>query len=77
MNISSMTGKRDEKSAVSWIDYKKANDMVSQSWILDCLKMYKMYDEVIKFIENTIENWRVRIKPGEKKASQRWKSQVG
>ena len=25
--------------AVTWIDYKKAYDIVPQSWIIDCLKM--------------------------------------
>ena len=25
----------------AWIDYKKAYDMVPQSWIINCLKMYK------------------------------------
>ena len=28
--------------AMVWIDYKKAYDMVPQSWILDCHKMYKI-----------------------------------
>ena len=32
--------------------------MVPQRWIIDCRKMYKISDEVIKFIENSIENWR-------------------
>ena len=28
--------------AMAWIDYKKAYDMIPQSWILHCLKMYKI-----------------------------------
>ena len=28
--------------AMAWIDYKKAYDMVLQSWIIHCLKMYKI-----------------------------------
>ena len=43
------------------IDNKKAYGMVPQRWIIDCLKMYKVSDEDIKFIENTIENWRVKV----------------
>ena len=27
--------------ATAWIDYKKAYDMVPQSWIINCLKMYR------------------------------------
>ena len=30
--------------------------MVKQRWIMDCLKMYKVSSEVIKFIENEMEN---------------------
>ena len=38
-----------------WIDYKNAYDMVSQSWIINCLKMYKISHEVINFIEKTMK----------------------
>ena len=44
-----------------WIDYKKAYDMVLQSWIINCLKMYKISDEGINFIEKT---WRVKLTAG-------------
>ena len=37
--------------AMAWIDYKKAYDTVPQSWIINCLKMYKISHEVINFIE--------------------------
>ena len=40
--------------------------MVPQSWIVDCLKMYKVSDKVKKFIEKTIENCRVELTAGEK-----------
>ena len=39
--------------AMAWIDNKKAYDMVPQSWIIHCLKMYKLSHEVINFIEKT------------------------
>ena len=34
---------RRKNLAMAWIDYKKAYDMLPQSWILHCLKMYKYY----------------------------------
>ena len=37
-----------------------------QSWKIDGLKIYKMSSEVIKFIEKTIENWRVELIAGGK-----------
>ena len=44
--------------AMAWIDYKKAYDMVPDSWIINCLKMNKISHEVINFIEKTLESWR-------------------
>ena len=38
--------------------------MVLQSWIIECLKIYKLSDKVIKFIEKTMENWRVELTAG-------------
>ena len=52
---------RRENPAATWIDYKIAYDMVMQSWIIDCLRMYKISGEIIKFIENTIYNRRVEL----------------
>ena len=46
---------RRKNLAMAWIDYKKAHDMVPQSWIINCLKMYKISDEVIEFIEKTMK----------------------
>ena len=37
--------------AMAWIDNKKAFDMVPKSWITQCLKIFKISDEVIKSIE--------------------------
>ena len=51
---------------MAWVDYKKAYDMVQQNWFIDFLKMYKISDEVMKFIENTTENWRVELTAGRK-----------
>ena len=38
--------------------------MVPQSWILHCLKMYKISHEVINFIEQTMQTWRVELTAG-------------
>ena len=52
--------------AMAWIDNKKAYDMVLQSWIIDCLKMYKISGEVKMFFETTTENWWVELTAGGK-----------
>ena len=43
-----------------------AYNMVSQRLIIHCLKMYKISDEIIKFIEKTRENCRAELTAGEK-----------
>ena len=55
---------RRKNLAMTWIDYKKAYDMLPQSWILHCLKMYKISHEVINFIEQTMKTWRVELTVG-------------
>ena len=52
---------RRKNLAMAWIDYKKAYDMVPQSWIINCLKMYKISHEIINFIEKNMKNWRVEL----------------
>ena len=40
--------------------------MVPQSWIINCLKMYKISHEVINFIERTMKTWGVELRAGGK-----------
>ena len=47
-----------------WIEYKKAYDMVSHSWIINSLKMYKISDEIMNFIYKTMKTWRVELTVG-------------
>ena len=56
--------KRRKNLAIAWIDFKKAYYMVTQSWIIHCLKMYKISHEVINFIKKTIKTWRVELSEG-------------
>ena len=52
--------------AMVWIDYRKAYNMVPQSWIIDSLKLYKVSDENIKFIVKTMKNWKMKLTAGGK-----------
>ncbi len=50
--------KQNEKEKGSYgVDWQaKKAVYVSQNWIINSLKMYKLSDKVIKFIEKAIEN---------------------
>ena len=52
---------RRENLAMAWIDNKNAYDIVPQSWILHCLKMYKIPDQIVQFIEKTMQTWRIEL----------------
>ena len=49
------------------VNYKKAYDIVTKTWIVDGLKMYKISNKVIKFITGAMKNWKVELTAGEKK----------
>ena len=38
------------------MDYKKAYDMVPQSWIINCLKMYKISDKLYRENHENLES---------------------
>ena len=58
----SKTGRKN--LAMAWNDYKKVYDMIPQRWILHCFKVYKIPDQIIQFIENTMQTWRVELTAG-------------
>ena len=57
---------RRKNLAMAWIGYKKAYEMVPQSWIINSLKMYKISDDVLNFIEKTMKTWRVELTAGKR-----------
>ena len=52
---------RRKTLAMAWIDYKKAYNKVPHRWIINSLKMYKISEEVINFIDKTMKTWRVEL----------------
>ena len=48
------------------IDYKKVYDMVPHSWKINCLKMYKISDDITNFIEKTMKTRKVELIAGRK-----------
>ena len=57
---------RRKNLAMTWIDYKKAYYMGPLCWRIHYQKMYKISNEVIKFIEKTKETCRVELTAGGK-----------
>ena len=53
--------KRKTNLAMAWIDYKKAYDFVPHSWILECLNLFGIADNVKSFIERSMERWKLLL----------------
>ena len=50
--------------ATSWIDYKKAFDMVPHSLLIECLNMFGVAKNAVKFLQTTMVNWRTQLISG-------------
>ena len=46
---------RKTNLAIAWIDYKKACDMVSHTWIMKCLDMVVVADAVKRILGESIK----------------------
>ena len=46
---------------MTWIDYRKAYDSVSHSWIFEVLRMYKIASNVGNFLKRSISMWKTAL----------------
>ena len=44
-----------------WIDYKNADEIVPQTWIIERLNMYKISDKIVNLITNATRNRRLEL----------------
>ena len=53
--------KRRTNLAMAWIDYRKAYDFVPHSWILECLDVLGIADNVRSFLEKIMKKWKLLL----------------
>ena len=46
---------------MAWIDYQKAYDMIPHSWIMKCLDMFKVADNVRRMIKKSMKKWNTEL----------------
>ena len=46
---------------MAWIDYRKAYDFVPHSWILECLDMLGIVDNVRSVLEKSMKKWKLLL----------------
>ena len=49
---------------MAWIDYKKAYDMVPHSWIIECLYLFGVAENIKSSLVNSMEKWKVMLCSG-------------
>ena len=52
---------RNKNLAMAWIDYKKAYDMVPNSWTIECLDLFGVAENIKSFLPNIVEKWKVML----------------
>ena len=53
--------------AMAWIDYKKACDIVPNSWISECLEMFGIANNVQDFLNIRMKSWKLQLNASGKK----------
>ena len=51
--------------SMTWIDYKKAYDIVPQSWIIDCLETVGINEKIRRLLTESTKLLRVELTGGE------------
>ena len=46
---------------MGWIDYKKAYDMVPHLWIIECLDLFGVAENIKSLLVNSMEKWKVML----------------
>ena len=52
---------RNKNLAMAWVYYKKAYDMVPRSWIIECLDLFGVAENIKSFLVNSMEKWKVML----------------
>ena len=52
---------RNKNLAMAWIDYKKAYDMVPHSWIIECLDLFGVAENIRSLLVNSMEKWKAML----------------
>ena len=49
---------------IAWTDYKEAYDMVPYSWIIECLDLFGVAENIKSLLVNSMEKWKVMLYSG-------------
>ena len=49
---------------MAWLDYKKAYDMVPYLWVIECLDLFGVAENIKILVVNSIEKWKIMLCSG-------------
>ena len=52
---------RNKNLVKAWVDYKKDYDLVLHSWIIECLDLFGVTENIISLLVNGMEMWKVML----------------
>ena len=55
---------RNKNLVMAWIDYKKAYDVAPHSWIIECLDLFGVAENIKSLLVNSMEKWKVMLCSG-------------
>ena len=61
---------RNKNLAMAWVDYKKAYNMVPHSWIIECLDLFGVAENIKSLLVNSMEKWKVMLCSGNSELSE-------
>ena len=53
--------KRHTNLSMAWIDYRKAYDLVSHSWVNECMEMFGIAENLKTLMQNSMQQWRLSL----------------
>ena len=53
--------RRHTNLAMAWVDYRKAYDMVPHSWIVECMDIFGIAENVKAFLTSSMNNWKTKL----------------
>ena len=51
--------KRHTNLSMTWIDYRKAYDLVRQSWVNECIDILRIAENLRTFLLKSMQQWRL------------------
>ena len=60
-NILNDRKRKRQNLIMAWLGYKKAYDMVPNFWIIECLKLVNVFENIIRLTQGSMAIWKTEI----------------